>query len=67
MKKMKLRKWVKIVLTLIVIHLSFFIWKQTGVFGARANSDNVYLVLTLLSWLYLVFGQTLIYKAIWEN
>ncbi len=67
MKKFRLKRWVKVTLTLLVIHLSFFIWKQTGVVGEMALKDNIYLALTVASWMYLVVGQSLIYKVIWEN
>ena len=64
---MRLRKWVKVVLTIIVIHLSFFIWKQTGIIGNRAETSRLYLGLCMASWFYLIIGQTLIYAAIWGN
>lgn len=67
MKKFHLKRWVKVTLTLLVIHLSFFIWKQTGVVGEMASKDNIYLALTVASWMYLIFGQVLVYQFIWEN
>lgn len=64
---MRLKKWVKIVLTLIVIHISFFIWKQTGMLGELAQQDRTYLILCIASWIYLTIGQTLIYGVLWEK
>lgn len=64
---MKLRKWVKVVLTLITIHLSFFIWKQTGTLGELAQHSTFYLVMCVLSWFYLIVGQILIYEKIWQK
>lgn len=64
--KKRLKKWVRVVITLIVIHISFFIWKQTGVLGELAQKDTFYLVLCILSWFYLIVGQTLIYERIWQ-
>lgn len=63
---MKLRKWVKVVLTLITIHLTFFIWRNTGTFGELAQHDKFYLTLCVLSWGYLLIGQVFIYEKIWK-
>ena len=65
--KRELKRWVKVVLTIIVIHISFFIWKHTGTLGELAQKDNIYLLLTLASWFYLIVGQMLIYMTIWDN
>lgn len=67
MKRMKLKGWVKVVITLLLIHLSFFVWKQTGSLGSLAQHDKGYLVLTIASWIYLTFGQAMIYKNLWEK
>lgn len=63
---MKLKRWVRVVLTLIVIHISFFIWKQTGTLGRLAQTNNIYLIMCVLSWIYLLIGQILIYERIWK-
>lgn len=63
---MRLKRWVKVVITLIVIHISFFIWKQTGRLGDMAQKDIFYLILCVLSWFYLIIGQVLIYEKIWK-
>lgn len=64
---MRLRRWVKVVLTILVIHISFFIWKQTGRLGTLSKTSDLYLGLCIASWIYLLIGQALIYAAIWEN
>lgn len=64
--KYRVKKWVRVVLTLITIHLSFFIWKNTGTLGSLAQHDNFYLALCLMSWIYLLIGQVFIYEAIWK-
>ena len=63
---MKLKRWVKFVLTLIVIHITFFIWKQTGTLGELAQTNRIYLIMCVLSWFYLLIGQILIYEKIWK-
>ena len=65
-ENMRLKRWVKVVITLIVIHVSFFIWKQTGTLGNLAQKDNFYLVMCVLSWFVLIVGQVLIYEKIWK-
>ena len=67
MRNRRLKRWVKVVITLILIHISFFIWRQTGTFGALAQHDMGYLILTILSWLYLTLGQAMIFGALWEK
>lgn len=64
---MRLKRWVRVVLTLIVIHISFFIWKQTGTIGQLAQHSDFYLALCMLSWIYLIIGQALIYEIIWQK
>ena len=66
MKKLRLKRWAKISLTLLVIHISFFIWKQMGIIGSLAQKSDVYLVICVLAWFYLIVGQILIYEQIWK-
>ena len=63
---MRLKRWVRVLITLLVIHISFFIWKQTGSLGSLAQTSNTYLVLCILSWFYLLIGQVFIYEQIWK-
>lgn len=63
---MRLKRWVRVLLTLIVIHITFFIWKQTGTLGELAQKSNIYLIMCVLSWSYLLIGQVLIYEKIWK-
>ncbi len=64
---MRLKGWARFVITLIMIHISFFIWKQTGILGELAQKDVFYMILCIASWFYLIIGQTLIYRALWEK
>ena len=67
MRQIRLKRWVRVVITIIVIHISFFIWKQTGRLGNLAQNDRFYLGLCMASWFYLLFGQALIYEVIWKK
>ena len=63
---MRLKRWVRVLITLLVIHISFFIWKETGSLGSLAQTNNIYLILCILSWCYLLIGQVFIYEQIWK-
>ena len=63
---MRLKRWVRVVITLIVIHINFFIWKQTGRLGELAQQNNIYLIVCIFTWLYLIVGQILVYERIWK-
>lgn len=67
MRRLRMKRWVKVVITLILIHINFFIWKQTGTLGMLAQHDKGYLVLTIGAWLYITLGQAMIYKKLWEK
>lgn len=67
MRRLRMKRWVKVVITLILIHISFFIWRQTGTLGMLAQHDKGYLVLTIGAWLYITLGQAIIYKKLWEK
>ena len=67
MKKLRMKRWVKVVITILLIHLSFYIWKQTGILGELAQRNSIYLVLSVMSWIYLLIGQAMIYCKIWEK
>lgn len=66
MKKLRVKKWVRVVLTLIAIHVNFFIWRNIGTLGSLAQHDKFYLALCLMSWGYLLIGQVFIYEKIWK-
>ena len=63
---MRLKRWLRVVLTLVVIHITFFIWKQTGRLGYLAQDNYIYLIMCVLSWIYLLVGQVFIYEKIWK-
>ena len=65
--KLRLKRGVKVVITLLIIHISFFIWKQVGTLGELAQKDTFYLILCIASWIYLTIGQALIYGVLWEK
>jgi len=66
MKKRKLKKWVKVVLTILVMLMSLLIYIKIGEFGALAQSSVFYQFMTISGWFWLLTGQFIIYTKIWD-
>ena len=64
---MKLRKWVKVVLTILVILVSFKIYAEMGQIRTKAVSSINYQVIAVLGWTWLLMGQIWVYSIIWER
>ena len=67
MKKLKLRKWVKVVLTLIIFISAVLVYRDTGYQGALAQTSDFHQGLFFLECGYLFFIQFGLYSLIWEN
>ncbi|MBQ7798759.1 MAG: hypothetical protein IJ371_06530 [Clostridia bacterium] len=67
MKKRRLKKWVKILLTIITIIISARIYIFTAEFGGKAEESIFYLVTIITSWIWLLFAQFGVYYFIWES
>lgn len=63
---MKLKKWVKYVLTIIVMLISIVIYTKTGELGRLAQSSVKYQAICVLAWSWLLLGQIMVYMKIWE-
>ena len=63
---MKLRKWVKVVLTILLLILSLVIYIKLDYWGFLARSSNFYVVVSIIGWLWLIVGQMVIYSRIWR-
>ena len=55
---MRLKKWVKVVLTLIILGVSIYIYSKLG------YDSSIY---QILGWIWLVMIQPVLYMNIWEN
>ena len=64
---MKLRKWVKVVLTILMILVSFKIYAEMGQIRTKAVSSINYQVIAILGWTWLIIGQIWVYSIIWER
>lgn len=66
MKKRKLKKWVKVILTMLIMILSLMIYSKIGELGILAQNNDFYLLVCAISWVWLMAGQFTTYNLIWE-
>ena len=66
MKRLKLRKWVKVVITIILIIIGLLIYSKTGTWGELVQTNQSYLGKLIFSWTWLFFGQTSLLGKVWE-
>ena len=57
MERLRLRKWVKVLLTAIVIIISLLVYLSTG----KSNYN-----IEVIKWIWLIGGQMISYSLIWE-
>ena len=65
--KLKLRKWVKVAITILVILFSTFVYVNEGTLGELGQNSNIYLYICITGWVWLFFGQFVFYNLIWED
>lgn len=62
----KLRKWVKVVLTMLLLSLSLIIYMKLDYWGFLARSSNFYMWVSIIGWFWLIVGQMTVYARIWR-
>lgn len=67
MKRRRLKKWVKIILIIMIILVSTLIYQKTGKLGELAQNSTIYLGLCLSAWIWLFLGQFGVMWFILEN
>ena len=67
MKKLRLKKWVKVVLTIITILVSIKIYTEIGQIQTNMLSSINYQVTLVLAWIWLLMGQIMVYMKLWER
>lgn len=65
MKKRKLKRWFKITLTIIILAVSLLIYLNTIKLGSLAQTSTKHEILTIISWAWLLLGQTGVILTIW--
>lgn len=66
MKKYRLTKISRVIITLMVILLSLFIHHLMADFGAKLQSNINYLPIVVLGWIWLLLGQFGVFYKVWE-
>lgn len=66
-KKLKLRRWVKVLITLIVAIVGIVIYLGLRNIGSEAGTNMIADILCITGWSYLVFAQIIILSGIWES
>ena len=67
MKRRRLKKWVKVLITFIIVVIGLFIYAKTSILGELAQTSNIYQVICLIAWAWLLFGQFSLLYFIWEG
>ena len=62
----KLRKWVKVVLTMLLLTLSLIIYMKLDYWGFLARSSNFYVAVSIIGWFWLIVGLMAVYARIWR-
>lgn len=67
MKKRRLNKRGKIVLTILIILISAVIYVLMAKFGVKAQESTIALVGIVCAWIWLILGQFGVYYFIWDS
>ena len=63
---MRLKKWVKVVLSAILLILAVTVWLKVGKWGELAQNSRIYENLTICGWIWLIL-QPFAISSIWGN
>ena len=66
-KKLKLKRWVKVVITLILVSVGVIIYSGLKSIGSEASTNQIANILCITGWTYLVFVQIIIIAGLWEE
>lgn len=66
-KRLKLRTWVKIILTILILFVSYLVYIGVGILGGIATIDKINEMLVYIGWFWLIVGQVLFLSSIWEK
>lgn len=67
MKRRKLRKWVKVVSTILLMIIGYIVYRLSWIIGALAVENQTFAILNILVWAYLLFGQIAIIFMVWDD
>ena len=66
-KKLKLKKWGKVLISVIVIVIGVGIYSGLKTLGSEAGTNQIASILCITGWTYLVFVQIIVLSEIWES
>lgn len=66
-KKYRLKKWVKVVITLTILITGLEIYFYLGKNGANMGKTILDSIFILLGWFWLVVGQIMALYVMWED
>lgn len=66
MKRLKLKRWGKVALVMVLIALSIVIYGNLGTWGELAQTNRFYELASILGWGWMI-AQVFVYSAILEN
>lgn len=65
-KKLKLKRWVKVLISVILIGIGIVIYSGLKNIGSEAGTNMIADILCITGWSYLVFAQIIILSGLWE-
>ena len=63
---MRLKKWVKVVLTIILLISTIIMWFNVGEWGKLVETSKLHENLTIFGWMWIMV-QPFIIGSIWED
>ena len=66
-KKIKLKKWGKVLISALVIGMGIGIYSTLKDIGSEASTNQIAGILCITGWSYLVFVQIIILSGLWED
>lgn len=66
-KRYKLKKWVKVVITLILVSVGIVLYQILANKGAYAVESTLGSIFICLGWFWLLVGQIMVIYTIWEK
>lgn len=65
--KRRLKKWVKVVLTIGILAFSAFLYSNINDLGMMAQHNDFYAIICMGCWAWIVLGQIMTIAYLWEE
>ena len=66
-KRLKLKGWVKVVITIILVTISILLYSKAGTLGELAQTYKIHQLVCTGVWGWLLVGQMMAYSYIWSK